>query len=97
MEERKFNISVFIEGIRLPMQVANAEEEKIYRDAASNIQNRIHQLRTAYPTLNEKHHYAMAMLMTAVDSVLSSNRNDTQPFFDLMKDLEAEIDKNVKK
>ncbi len=92
--DRKLNISVSIEGIQLPLTVSNAEEEKIYRDAASNIQGRIHKLRAMYPTLkNDKYYYVMAMLNTAVESVRSTNRNDTQPFFDMMHDLESEIDK----
>ena len=98
MADRKLNISVSIEGIQLPLTVANAEEEKIYRDAATNIQSRIHKLRAMYPQLNnDKYYYVMAMLNTAVESVRHSNRNDTKPFFDMMRDLESEINKNVKK
>lgn len=98
MSDRRLKINVSIEGIQLPLTVESAEEEKVYRDAASAIQNRIHQLRSMYPNLtNDKYYYVMAMLNTAVESVRTSNRNDTQPFIDMMRDLETEIDKNVKK
>lgn len=98
MENRKFNISVSIEGIQLPLTVSSAEEEKIYRSAASNIQGRIHKLRAMYPNLkNDKYYYVMAMLNTAVEAVRTTNRNDTQPFFDMMEGLEAEIENCIKK
>ena len=84
----KLNINVIIEGIQLPLQVQSPEEEKIYRDAASNIQHRIQRLRDAYPHLpNDKFYYVMAMLNTAVEAVKASDRTDTQPYVEMMHDL----------
>ena len=88
----KLNIKVTIEDIPLPLQVATPEEEKIYRDAASTIQRRIQRLRDAYPMLpNDKYYYVMAMLNTAVEAVKASDRTDTQPYVEMIHDLEAEI------
>lgn len=96
--DRKLNISVSIEGIQLPLTVSNAEEEQIYRNAASSIQGRIHSLRAMYPNLkNDKYYYVMAMLNTAVESIRSTNRLDNQPLLDMIEGLEEEIDKVVKK
>ena len=96
--DRKLNISVSIEGIQLPLTVSNAEEEQIYRNAASSIQGRIHSLRAMYPNLkNDKYYYVMAMLNTAVESIRSTNRHDNQPLLDMIEGLEEEIDKVVKK
>lgn len=94
----KLNITVTIEDIRLPLQVSSPEEEKVYRDAASNIQRRIQRLRDAYPQLpNDKYYYVMAMLNTSVEAVKASNRTDTQPYIEMMHDLEKEIESlNVK-
>ncbi len=95
--DKRLNINVTIEGIRLPLTVANTEEEKVYRDAASLIQNRIKVLRDTYPALpNEKYYYAMAMLNTAVDAVRASNRTDSAPFMEAIKDLEAEMEAVLK-
>lgn len=89
----KLNITVTIEDIRLPLQVSSPEEEKVYRDAASNIQRRIQRLRDAYPQLpNDKYYYVMAMLNTSVEAVKASNRTDTQPYIEMMHDLEKEIE-----
>ena len=88
----KLNINVTIEGIQLPLQVSTPEEEKVYRDAAANIQRRIQRLRDAYPNLtNDKYYYVMAMLNTAVEAVKASDRTDTQPYVEMIHDLEAEI------
>ncbi|MBR1521015.1 MAG: cell division protein ZapA [Bacteroidaceae bacterium] len=89
----KLNIKVTIEDIPLPLQVSSPEEEKVYRDAASTIQHRIQRLRDAYPNLpNDKYYYVMAMLNTAVEAVKAANRIDTQPYVEMIHDIEKEIE-----
>ena len=89
----KLNINVTIEGIQLPLQVSSPDEERVYRDAASNIQRRIQRLRDAYPNMpNDKFYYVMAMLTTAAEAVNASDRTDTQPYVDMMHDIEKEIE-----
>ena len=89
----KLNIKVTIEDIPLPLQVSSPEEEKVYRDAASTIQHRIQRLRDAYPNLpNDKYYYVMAMLNTAVEAVKAANRIDSQPYVEMIHDIEKEIE-----
>ena len=89
----KLNINVTIEGVQIPLQVSSPEEEKVYRDAASNIQHLVQRLRDAYPHLpNDKYYYVMAMLNTSVEAVKASNRIDTQPYKEMIQDLGKEID-----
>jgi len=96
--DRKQKITVIIEGIPLPMTVSSTEEEKIYRDAAALIQNKLRSFRDKYPSLpNDKYYYAMTMLYTAVESVSASQKADPAPFFEMMSDLEVELDKVIKK
>jgi cell division protein ZapA (FtsZ GTPase activity inhibitor) len=91
--ERRQNITVSIEGIQLPLTVKTEEEEKIYRDAASMIQDRLQKLRDLYPTLpNEKYYYAMVMLNTAADAVRASNRANMGPVLDIINDLNKDIE-----
>ncbi len=91
--ERRQNITVTIEGIQLPLTVRTEEEEKIYRDAASMIQDRLQKLRDLYPTLpNEKYYYAMVMLNTAADAVRASNRANMGPVLDIINDLNKDIE-----
>lgn len=91
--ERRQNITVTIEGIQLPLTVKTEEEEKIYRDAASMIQDRLQKLRDLYPTLpNEKYYYAMVMLNTAADAVRATNRANMGPVLDIINDLNKDIE-----
>ena len=88
----KLDINVIIEGIRLPVQVSSPEEEKIYRDAGSAIQLRIQKLRDLYPNQPNIKYYAMTMLMTAVEAVKIVNKADTQPYIEMMSDIEKEME-----
>jgi len=93
MADKKQNITVTIEEIVLPLTASSAEEEKLYRDAASLIQNRVQRLREAYPNLpNDKYYYVMAMLNTSIDAVRTANRVDNTPYNNMMSDIEKELD-----
>lgn len=95
--ERRQNITVTIEGIQLPLTVRTEEEEKVYRDAASLIQERLQKLRELYPDLpNDKYYYAMVMLNTAADAVKASNRANLAPIIDIIKDLNKDIEAATK-
>ena len=90
---KKLNIKVTIEDIQLPLQVSTPDEEKVYRDAAAMIQRRRQRLRDAYPHLpNDKYYYVMAMLNTAVEAVKAADRIDTQPYVEMIQDLEKLMD-----
>lgn len=90
---KKLNINVTIEDIQLPLQVATPDEEKMYRDAAATIQRRVQRLREAYPNLpNDKYYYVMAMLNTAVEAIKAAERIDTQPYVEMIHDIEKEMD-----
>ncbi|MBQ9641489.1 MAG: cell division protein ZapA [Bacteroidaceae bacterium] len=98
MDNRKLSIKVSIDGKQLSLTVADAEEEKVYRDAASMCQSKIQQFRAIYPNVpNDSYYYLMAMLTTAVEATHISNRHDTGPFLETMEDLEKEIDQLIKK
>lgn len=88
----KLNINVQIEGIQLPLQVSSPDEEKLYRDAAANIQHRIQKLRDTYPDQPNTMYYAMAMLTTSVEAVKAANRTDTRPYVEMIHDIEKEIE-----
>lgn len=90
---KKLNINVTIEDIQLPLQVATPDEEKVYRDAAATIQRRVQRLREAYPNLpNDRYYYVMAMLNTAVEAIKAAERIDTQPYVEMIHDIEKEMD-----
>ncbi len=93
MAETKQNIKVTIEDIALPLTASSPEEEKLFRDAASLIQNRIQRLREVYKNLpSDKYYYVMAMFNTAVDAVRAADRVDNTPYSTMMADIEKELD-----
>ena len=95
--EGKLNIKVNIEDVDLPLTVNSTEEEKVYRDAASLIQDRLWKLRERYPNLPaDKYYYAMVMLYTAVDAVNANNSASTAPLMDMINDLDKEISETLK-
>lgn len=93
----KLNIKVSIEGISLPLTVSTTEEEKVYRDAASLIQDRLQKLRARYPNLpDDKYYHAMVMLYTAVDAVNASNKANSGPLMDAIRELDKEVCEAIK-
>lgn len=96
--ERRQNITVSVEGIQLPLTVRSEDEEKMYRDAASMIQERLQKVRELYPSLpNEKYYYAMVMLNTAADAVRASNRANSGPIMDIINDLNKDLETVISK
>ena len=93
MEKGRQNITITVEGIPLPMTVADATEEEVFRKAATEVQSRLRFLRTTYPGLpSNTYYYSMAMLLTAVDKIKMSMNVDNSPIFDTLNYLQGEID-----
>ncbi len=93
MPTDRLNIRVNVEDLQIPLTVKDADEEKLFRDAAVAIQDRIQKLRSEFPSLqyNDKFYYVMAMLMTETVALKSINKTDVEPYREMMRDLEKEI------
>jgi len=93
MADQKINITLNVEGITLPVTVSSPEEEKVYRDAASLIQQRVQRFRSTYPSLpSDKYYYVMTMLNIGVDAVQAANSASVEPYRQTIDDLVKEID-----
>lgn len=95
--QEKLNIKVTIEGVELPLTVNGTEEEKVYRDAAKAIQQRLNGLRKLYPKLPDNYYYVMAMLNTASDAIRTANKASTEPYVEMITDLGKEIEETLAK
>lgn len=96
MENGRQNITVTVEGIQLPMTVADAAEEEVFRKAATEVQQRLRFLRKTYPGLpNDNYYYSMAMLLTAVDKIKMGINVDNSPIFNTLNRLQEEIDEVI--
>lgn len=88
----RLNITISVEDMQFPMSVSNAEEEKLWRKAASDIQKRLQFLRNKYSSVpNEKYYYVMAMLTVFVEGVKIENKADNAPYTEMMNDIEKQL------
>ena len=86
-------VNVNIEGVTLPMTVATTEEERLYRQAATLVNNRLHAMRERYPDLpSDNYYFSMVLLNTAVEALRNEGKTDAKPVADLINSLEKEID-----
>ena len=98
MDERKLIVNVQIGSIQLPMTVADTEQEAIVRKAASNVNRQLITVRDKYKSLtDENYYYAMVMLNSEIKALIAEGKNDTEPLFDILSDLESEIDELIHK
>lgn len=88
----RLNITISVEDMQFPMTVSNAEEEKLWRKAAADIQKRLQFLRSKYSSVpNEKYYYVMAMLTVFVDCVKIENKVDNAPYTEMMNGIEEKL------
>ena len=98
MDGQKITVNLRIGDVKLPMAVATVEQEKLVRDAAAMLQNKLNLIRDSFPSLpSEEYYYAMASLNIAIDALNASNKASVAPVMEVLTDLEREIDEVIKK
>lgn len=90
----KQNISLWV-GNQLFELTVPREDEKLYRDAAKLIKDKLNRYRREYPSFNTDRIWAMSMLELSFQYVMVKDRNDTQPFTDKVKELTTDIDQCI--
>lgn len=96
-KDEQITVNVFIGDMRLPMKVANTEQEKVARDAAAIINKRLQTIRTRYSNVSSDYHYAMALLNAQMEAINAANKTSTGPIINIIDDLTSEIDDVIKK
>ena len=91
----KMKIHLLIDNDRYPLTIRR-EDEKLYSDAAKQIDYKLNKYRRAFPEFNVTRHWAMAALELAYENMSLKDRNDTQPYHDRLKVLEEELDHCIK-
>ena len=98
MDGNKLIIHVQIGNISLPMTVNSTEEEAVVRKAASNVNQQLISVRDRYKAVpNEQYYTAMVMLNSEIKALTAEGKNDTKPIFDILSELEQEIDDLIHK
>ena len=90
----KQNISLWV-GNQLFELIVPREDEKLYRDAAKLIKDKLNRSRREYPSFTTDRIWAMSMLELSFQYVMVKDRNDTQPFIDKIKELTTDIDQCI--
>lgn len=96
MDGHKIAINVSIGGLSLPMTTTSEEQEALIRRAANNVNRQLITVREKYKSIsNEKYYAAMVMLNSEVKALSAENKSDSSPIFEILDDLEKEIDELI--
>lgn len=90
----KFTIQLLI-GSQIHHLVVNRTDEKIFRDAATYINEKFNQYRQRYQNQSNDKHTALTLIDMAVQILQNKENNDTQPFLQSMEQLTAEIEETL--
>lgn len=93
MEGYKLTIHVAIDGVTLPMTVTSADEEEIIRKAANNVNQLLIKVREKYSAVpNDRYYDVMVMLNSEVKALNAAKESDSAPVFEVLDDIEKDID-----
>jgi len=96
--DKKQKIHVQVDGITLPMLVSSADEEKVYRDAARVVNDRLMSVKQKYPEVPDNRYYtSIVMLDLARKGVEVSNAHSVAPYKQSISELQSEIESALSK
>ena len=95
MEEKAmddlFEIKLMVGGTYYPLTIRR-KDERLYREAARRINDKLNRYRTRYPQLSEEKYYVMAAVHIAMVNVMLEDFNDTAPYKEKIRQLDRELD-----
>lgn len=92
----KLNISLWIGSQRFQLNILR-KDEKLYRDAAKQVNDKLNKYRQDYPNVGTEEIWAMAAFELSFQNISMKDRNDTQPLIEKIKELEEDIDLYIRK
>lgn len=95
MDDR-LNINLWIGSQRFQLNILR-KDEKLYRDAAKQVNDKLNKYRQDYPNVGTEELWAMAAFEISFQNVSMKDRNDTQPFVEKIKELGEDIDQHIRK
>lgn len=91
----KLNIHLWIGSLRYQLYIKR-EEEKLYREAAKQVNDKLNKYRRDYPSLGAEEIWAMTAFELSFQHISMKDRNDTQPFIEKIKELEQDINQHIR-
>ena len=86
-----FEIKLMVGGTYYPLKIQR-KDERIYREAARRINDKLNRYRTRYPQLSEEKYYVMAAVHIAMVNVMLEDFNDTAPYKERIQQMDKELD-----
>ena len=90
----KMKIHLLIDNQRYPLTIPR-EDEVLYREAARQVDNKLNNYRRLFPEQGLSTHWAMVALELAFQNTQLKDKNDTEPFMEVLKRLEESIDDSI--
>ena len=86
-----FEIKLMVGGTYYPLTI-HRKDERLYREAARRINDKLNRYRNRYPQLSEEKYYVMAAVHIAMVNVMLEDFNDTAPYKDKIRQMDKELD-----
>ena len=86
-----FEIKLMVGGTYYPLTI-HRKDERLYREAARRINDKLNRYRKRYPQLSEEKYYVMTAVHIAMVNVMLEDFNDTAPYKDEIRKMDRELD-----
>ena len=86
-----FEIKLMVGGTYYPLTI-HRKDERLYREAARRINDKLNRYRERYPQLSEEKYYVMAAVHISMVKIMWEDFNDTAPYKDKIRQLDKELD-----
>ena len=86
-----FEIKLMVGGTYYPLTIPR-KDERLYREAARRINDKLNRYREHFPQLSEEKYYVMAAVHIAMVNVMLEDFNDTAPYKDKIQQMDKELD-----
>ena len=86
-----FEIKLMLGGTYYPLTIRR-KDERLYREAARRINDKLNKYREHFPQLSEEKYYVMAAVHIAMVNIMLEDFNDTAPYKDKIRQMDKELD-----
>jgi cell division protein ZapA len=86
-----FEIKLMVGGTYYPLTIPR-KDERLYREAARRINDKLNRYREHFPQLSEEKYYVMASVHIAMVNIMLEDFNDTAPYKDKIRQMDKELD-----
>ena len=86
-----FEIKLMVGGTYYPLTIRR-KDERLYREAARRINDKLNRYREHFPQLSEEKYYVMAAVHIAMVNVMLEYFNDTAPYKEKIQQMDKELD-----